>query len=140
MDNGLLSGFWRLSVRDSFSAAHALRNHGGKCENTHGHNFNVEIRVEGDALDPETGMLVDFSLLKKLLRQILERLDHKDLNSEPPFDRANPSSENLARHIAERMGAEMARWPECRNATLVAASVSEKPAQGAEWIMRMQRN
>ena len=67
--------FWRLAVRDEFSAGHALRCYHGKCERLHGHNFSVEAVVEGDTLQPGTEFLADFSLLKRDLKAVLEELD-----------------------------------------------------------------
>lgn len=88
-----------LQVEDDFASAHQLRNYKGKCENLHGHNWRVLARVKGGRLDA-AGMLVDFGILKRLLKDCLDRLDHRFLNETPPFDGVNPTSENLARHIA----------------------------------------
>ena len=93
---------WRLKVIDSFSAAHFLRNYKGKCENLHGHNWKVELEVEGERLD-ETGLLIDFKELKKILKNVLELLDHRLINDIPPFDWQNPSSENIAKFISEKV-------------------------------------
>lgn len=89
---------YRLSVHDGFSAAHRLAGSGGKCESLHGHNFRVTLEVVGDHLD-ETGMLMDFGELKKVLRIILAELDHSDLNEHHAFKGSGPSSENIARFI-----------------------------------------
>ena len=97
---------FRLRVDDSFAAAHQLRGYRGRCENLHGHNWRVELRVEGERLD-DLGMLVDFGILKGILGRELERLDHSFLNDTPPFDRINPTSENLARHLFDAVGREL---------------------------------
>lgn len=132
MDSGL-KGKWRLTVRDQFSAAHALRGYCGKCENLHGHNFRVEITVEGTRLD-EAGMLIDFGILKRGLREILARLDHHVLNQIEPFDALNPSSENLARHIYAEFRLFLANELSAKEARLTEVSVSEKEAQTATWL------
>ncbi len=93
---------YELLIRDDFSAAHNLRHYKGKCERLHGHNWQVDLRLAGDELDAD-GMVLDFSEAKRLLGQVLEAFDHAYLNEVPPFDRINPSSENLARVIAERV-------------------------------------
>lgn len=131
-----MSGVWRLSVRDHFSAAHALRNYHGKCENLHGHNFSVEVCIEGRRLDPATGMLLDFGILKKALKAALEPFDHADLNALPLFAEENPSSENLARKIQERFALLLAECsgPQAREVRLVSVSVSEKESQTATWL------
>jgi 6-pyruvoyltetrahydropterin/6-carboxytetrahydropterin synthase len=89
---------YRLSVFDYFSSAHQLKGYRGRCEAVHGHNWKVEVEVEGEKLD-DIGMLMDFSVIKKLLRDIIDPLDHVMLNEIEPFRVENPSSELLARHI-----------------------------------------
>jgi len=90
----------RVSVyrEDFFSAAHHLREYRGKCENMHGHNWKVRLEVTRDSLTSE-GFVCDFTLLKKVLKDILDRLDHRDINVTPPFDTINPTAENLSLYI-----------------------------------------
>jgi 6-pyruvoyltetrahydropterin/6-carboxytetrahydropterin synthase len=97
---------YELTVRDHFSAAHNLRAYRGKCEHLHGHNWNVDLLLEGADLDEE-GMLMDFAEVKQVLAGVLDRFDHQYLNEVPPFDRLNPSCENLARVIAEEVAARL---------------------------------
>jgi 6-pyruvoyltetrahydropterin/6-carboxytetrahydropterin synthase len=97
---------FEVSVEHTFAAAHALRNYHGKCENVHGHNYKVQVRVIGPELD-ETGMLVDFVELKRLLRGAVERLDHQFLNEIEPFDEVNPSAENIARYLYEEISGKL---------------------------------
>lgn len=123
------TSFWRLTVRSDFSAAHALRHYQGKCESPHGHNFSVEAVVQGETLSPDTELLVDFSLLKHDLKRVLELLDHKDLNATPPFDRINPSSENLSRFIFRNLAPFVAE----RGVRLHSVTVGEKAAQSATY-------
>jgi 6-pyruvoyltetrahydropterin/6-carboxytetrahydropterin synthase len=72
--------------------------------NGHGHNFVLEVSVEGTP-DPVTGMVLDLKKLKELLnREIVALYDHRFLNYEvPPFDRVNPTAENIAREIWRRL-------------------------------------
>lgn len=128
-----MSGMWELKVRDSFSAAHALRHYEGKCEKTHGHNFMVEICVEGRELDPRTEILLDFKVLKKSLKAALAELDHRLLNETPPFDKKNPSSENLAQFIWERMEMRLASCGDSQagKTRLKYVSISETDKQSA---------
>jgi 6-pyruvoyltetrahydropterin/6-carboxytetrahydropterin synthase len=93
---------FEITVEESFAAGHALRGYRGKCENVHGHNYKVEVTLEGEQLD-ETGLLVDFVELKRWLRNVIERLDHRMLNEIPPFDRVNPTAENMARYFYEEI-------------------------------------
>lgn len=90
---------YTLTVEDHFSSAHQLKGYRGKCENLHGHNWRVVLSVCGRELNA-IGLLVDFHDLKSLLKDILGRLDHRNLNETQPFDTINPSSENLAAYIA----------------------------------------
>jgi 2-amino-4-hydroxy-6-hydroxymethyldihydropteridine diphosphokinase/queuosine biosynthesis protein QueD len=89
---------YTISVERDFDAAHYLREYGGKCENLHGHRFRVIVSVSGTRLN-KIGIVFDFTELKKLLDPVLAKLDHKCLNEVAPFDKINPSSENLARTI-----------------------------------------
>jgi 6-pyruvoyltetrahydropterin/6-carboxytetrahydropterin synthase len=93
---------YRVHVRRHFDAAHALRNYHGKCENLHGHRYEVVVCLERPQLD-ETGMAFDFALLKKELDTVLERFDHQNLNEIAPFDRLNPSAENIACTIYQEL-------------------------------------
>ena len=78
-----------------FSSAHRLRNYHGKCENLHGHNWRVRLFVTREKLD-ETGFVMDFKVLDAVLKDIMELLDHKDLNSLKEFETVNPTAENIA--------------------------------------------
>lgn len=118
---------WRLTVRAEFCASHALRHYQGKCESMHGHNFHVEVMVEGDKLTEDTELLVDFKTLKRDLNQVLDTLDHKDLNSTPQFSVKNPSSENIAQYIYKSMKPMV----EACGVRMHSVSVSEKSAQSA---------
>ena len=91
---------YELFITANFSAAHNLREYKGKCERLHGHNWRIDLRLAGDRLDAE-GLLLDFTEAKRILGEVLERFDHRYLNEVEPFDRLQPSSENIARTIAE---------------------------------------
>jgi len=127
---GVTKKLWRLAVRSEFSAGHALRHCRSKCENLHGHNFSVEMVVEGGSLQEDTDMLVDFSVLKARLNKELEGLDHRVLNESAPFDAINPSSENLARHLWKRLAGAM-KEPGVR---LHSVTVGEKAGQSATYM------
>ncbi|MFO7735603.1 MAG: 6-carboxytetrahydropterin synthase QueD [bacterium] len=82
-----------------FSASHRIRNYNGKCENPHGHNWKVRVYVSSKTLD-ETGFVIDFKLLDSIMETIMSDLDHKDLNTVPPFDsELNPTAENIAEYL-----------------------------------------
>ncbi len=101
---------FEVSVERSFAAGHALRGYRGKCENVHGHNYRVQVTLRGPQLD-STGLLCDFVEVKRVMQRIIDRLDHRFMNDVPPFDRLNPSAENLARHFYEEIGRGLAENP-----------------------------
>jgi len=93
---------FQVSVEETFSAGHALRGYRGKCENVHGHNYRVRVTVEGPRLDA-VGLLCDFTELKRVIREIIGRLDHQFVNDLEPFRTVNPSAENLAKYFYEEV-------------------------------------
>jgi 6-pyruvoyltetrahydropterin/6-carboxytetrahydropterin synthase len=93
---------FEVTIIKSFSAAHLLADIGGKCEDLHGHNFKVEITVAAKELN-QNGLLIDFRFLKKMLDEILEKIDHCHLNKLRFFAGINPSAENIAKYICEEM-------------------------------------
>ncbi len=93
---------FEVTIEESFAAGHALRNYHGRCENVHGHNYRCQVTLEGAELD-STGLLVEFAELKRVVHTVLDRMDHQWLNEFPPFDKLNPSAENMARYIYEQV-------------------------------------
>ena len=95
---------YEIKVVAFFSSAHYLREYKGKCENLHGHNWKVEAIVGRASLDG-TGLVMDFGDLKRILRGILDELDHKLINDIEFFKTNNPTSENMAYYIYNRLKA-----------------------------------
>ena len=95
---------YEVKIVTQFAAAHRLENFNGKCESLHGHNWKVEVFLAGKDLDG-TGLLMDFGLVKARTKEVLEEIDHKYLNELAAFQDRNPSSENLACYLYERLGA-----------------------------------
>ena len=93
---------YEITVNKSFSAAHIIKDIGGKCEELHGHNFVVEVTLAAGALNKE-GLLIDFRIVKEWLEELFVSLDHKYLNEHPYFMNLNPSAENLARFIHDKI-------------------------------------
>jgi 6-pyruvoyltetrahydropterin/6-carboxytetrahydropterin synthase len=100
---------FEISVDYSFAAGHALRGYKGKCENVHGHNYRVRVTIAGEQLN-SIGLLVDFVDVRAAIKSLVEPLDHRFLNDLAPFDKLNPSAENLAKYISE--GLELKVRPE----------------------------
>lgn len=97
---------FEVTVQAGFSSGHYLRNYHGKCENPHGHNYRVFVTLVGSELD-EAGMLLDFKLLKQVLRPTIDYLDHQMINDLEPFTTLNPSAENLARYFFEQTAKQL---------------------------------
>ncbi|HYB61396.1 MAG TPA: 6-carboxytetrahydropterin synthase QueD [Methylomirabilota bacterium] len=97
---------FQISVEETFSAGHALRGYKGKCENPHGHNYKVQVLLEGAALD-SIGLLYDFTHVKQVLKDVILGVDHKFLNDQPPFDTLNPSAENIAKYFFDEAAKRM---------------------------------
>ena len=95
---------YEVKIVTQFAAAHRLENFNGKCESLHGHNWKVEVFLAGKDLDG-AGLLMDFGVVKARTKQVLEEIDHKYLNELAAFQDRNPSSENLACYLYERLGA-----------------------------------
>jgi len=113
-----------LEVNTTFAAAHHLRNYRGRCENLHGHNWRVTARVTAEEPGKE-GMVIDFSDLRKAVNLILTELDHTNINEHPYFRTVNPTSENLARFIFDKLNTMI---PDCNpEAQVSSVSVEETP-------------
>ena len=97
---------YEVTVEAGFSSGHYLRNYHGKCENPHGHNYKVRLTLRGSSLDP-TGLLLDFKLLKQVMRPVIDRIDHQMLNDLEPFTELNPSAENLARYFYQQTSLQL---------------------------------
>jgi 6-pyruvoyltetrahydropterin/6-carboxytetrahydropterin synthase len=91
-----------IFVKTHFSSGHYLRDYPGSCEHPHGHNWRVTVTVRAHELDP-IGMGIDFKLLKTHVNQVMDQIDHKNLNDMEEFSTINPSSENIARFIYEQL-------------------------------------
>ena len=119
---------YEISVESSFSAAHRLKNYRGPCENLHGHNWLVRATVRCDDLDA-SGLGIDFRVLKDHLKGILAGFDHKDLNAVLDPLAINPSSENIARHIFEKLEKKLTGW----KGSVARVEVQETPGSCAAY-------
>lgn len=115
---------FELKVTTHFAAAHQLRMVGEKCENLHGHNWKIEVRIKGEALN-DAGVLIDFGEVKMHLSSIIEKLDHKFLNELDYFQANSPSSENIACFVAKELQALI------NDASIKVASVTAWESENA---------
>jgi 6-pyruvoyltetrahydropterin/6-carboxytetrahydropterin synthase len=93
---------FEIKVIEHFNAAHNLRNYCGKCEKLHGHTWKVEVFIEGDKLS-DIGLLIDFKDVKKELSKVINILDHRYINEVSPFDKINPTAENIAFFVFKKL-------------------------------------
>ncbi len=117
---------FEVRVEADFAAAHYLQDYHGKCERLHGHNYRVLAHARGEELDAG-GMLLDFTILKKALKDVCGELDHTNLNDNPYF-KMNPSAERIAMYIYEKL---IEMLPTC---PLYAVDVYETPTSRARYI------
>ena len=101
---------FQVNVEETFSSGHALRGYKGKCESVHGHNYRVQVTLQGPELD-NIGLLVDFTELKRVLRGIISGLDHQFLNDLDAFKTVNPSAENLAKYFYDETHRQLTNLP-----------------------------
>jgi 6-pyruvoyltetrahydropterin/6-carboxytetrahydropterin synthase len=123
---------FEVSVERTFAAAHQLRDYKGKCENLHGHNYKVRVTVQAEELDA-AGLVVDFVEIKRLMDQIIERLDHTYLNDIPPFDRLNPSAENIAKLFFDELDRGLKAAAMANSPRLAAVKVWETETSTATY-------
>ncbi len=119
---------YQVSVEQHFDAAHSLRGYKGKCEALHGHRFRVVAKVKASGVN-DIGLAYDFTELKRHLAIILKRFDHSCLNDIAPFDKINPSSENIAQTIYNKIKTKLKEAP----VSLASVEVWESPDSGVEY-------
>jgi 6-pyruvoyltetrahydropterin/6-carboxytetrahydropterin synthase len=120
---------YEVEITSSFSAAHRLRDYNGKCEQLHGHNYRIQVAARADLLG-SGGMVIDFVDLKKALNEILERVDHKYLNDIVPFDKIEPSAENIARFLFDEIAKDLGP----QGTLLYSVSVWESDTSRATYV------
>jgi len=120
---------YTVSVQAHYDSAHFLVNYKGKCERLHGHRYVVDVAVQTAELD-QAGIAFDFVDLKRELRALADRLDHRLLNELPEFEGVETSAENQARWFFEEL---RGRLPAPLSSGLLYARVWETPTQWAQY-------
>lgn len=105
----------------TFEAAHRLPRvpPGHKCGRLHGHSYRAAVHIKGE-VDPELGWVMDFAEITVSMAPVLDQLDHRYLNEVTGLE--NPTSENVARYIWERLAGAL---------PLAAVAVRETCTSGA---------
>lgn len=120
---------YEISSETSFSAAHRLKNYQGPCENLHGHNWRVRAVVRVGSLN-ELGIAIDFRTLRNHLKEVVEPLDHADLNKVLDAEGLNPSSENIAHYVFKQLGLRLSG----EGCTVARVEVYETPTNCAAYF------
>jgi 6-pyruvoyltetrahydropterin/6-carboxytetrahydropterin synthase len=107
-------------VNARFEAAHHLTSYRGAPEPVHGHTWRVEAALRTERLDEE-GMGFDFVAVKGALLELAALLDHRDVNTVPPFDRLSPTTERIAAWFYDGLAARLPGAP------LVSVTIWEGP-------------
>jgi 6-pyruvoyltetrahydropterin/6-carboxytetrahydropterin synthase len=112
----------RVSAR--FEAAHFLREYRGISEPLHGHSYKVEVDLAaaGGGVDADA-IAVDFVSARRKLEALAKTLDYGCINDVPPFDKVNPSAENIAQWFASALGDAVAE----EKAVVRAVTIWEGP-------------
>ena len=136
---------YKLKTKASFDSAHFLKDYDGKCSNIHGHRWTVEIKVGAETLESDTqnrGMVVDFSNLKRDLKEIADHFDHSLIMETGSLKQATedallaenlrivkvdfrPTAENFTKYIYDEMAG--------RGYKVIEASVYETPNNVASY-------
>ncbi|MGB3221765.1 MAG: 6-carboxytetrahydropterin synthase QueD [Desulforhopalus sp.] len=122
-----------IFIDTHFAGAHHLRDYPGDCENPHGHNWKVKVTVRATQLD-QYGMGIDFKVLKKIVKEVIDKLDHHDLNTLPYFKDRNPSSEHIAKFIFDDVSSLLSN----DHCVLFSVTVLETDTQGLTYYGNQQ--
>ncbi len=114
-----------IFIDTHFAGAHHLRDYPGDCEKPHGHNWKVKVTVRATELD-QYGMGIDFKVLKRIVKEVIDKLDHHDLNTLPYFQDRNPSSEHIATFIFDEVTALL----DSNSYSIYSVTVLETDTQG----------
>ena len=121
-----MPSIFEVYIETHFSAAHALRGYPGDCARLHGHNWIIQVYVRCRELD-DIGIGIDFRVIKENVKDILQGLDHFNMNELPAFQEDNPTSENIAKYLYR----ELSKRIDSDQVKLSKVKVSETPNAGA---------
>lgn len=123
-----MPGIYEIYVKDHFAAAHALRGYNGNCSNMHGHNWDVEAYIQCTKLN-KLGIGVDYRDVKEIVKDVLSKLDHTNLNEVAEFGSINPTSENISKFLYN----ELSRRLNTESIKVAKIMVFESPGCGSSY-------
>lgn len=123
-----MPGIYEIYVKDHFAAAHALRGYNGNCSNMHGHNWDVEAYIQCIKLN-KLGIGVDYRDVKEIVKDVLSKLDHTNLNEVAEFGSINPTSENISKFLYN----ELSRRLNTEFIKVTKVMVFESPGCGSSY-------
>jgi len=121
-----MPGIFEVYIETHFSAAHALKGYPGDCARLHGHNWIIQVYVRCRELD-DIGIGIDFRVIKENVKDVLQGLDHFNMNELPAFQEDNPTSENIAKYLYR----ELSKRIDSDKVKVSKVKVSETPNTGA---------
>ena len=121
-----MPGIFEVYIETHFSAAHALKDYPGDCARLHGHNWIIQVYVRCRELD-DIGIGIDFRVIKENVKDVLQGLDHFNMNELPAFQEDNPTSENIAKYLYR----ELSKRIDSDQVKVSKVKVSETPNAGA---------
>ncbi|MDA3917819.1 MAG: 6-carboxytetrahydropterin synthase QueD [Deltaproteobacteria bacterium] len=123
-----MPGIYEIYVKDHFAAAHALRGYNGNCSNMHGHNWDVEAYIQCTKLN-KLGIGIDYRDVKEIVKDVLSKLDHTNLNEVAEFGSINPTSENISKFLYN----ELSRRLNTEFIKVAKVMVFESPGCGSSY-------
>lgn len=124
---------YEISVQRQFRASHAITI-AGRLEERHDHVWHVTLVAAGNTLDAD-GLLCDFHIIERKIDLIIGDLNERDLNATEPFDRLNPTAEQVARYIAERTAEALKPDLDPWGGRVSRVTVTEEPGCAATYWM-----
>ena len=119
---------YTVKVTNYFCGAHRLRGYQGDCVDVHGHNYKVITEISAVKLD-EMGMVLDFAIARPLIDAVIAQLDHKFFNEVAPFDKINPTAENISAWLYSQISQKI----NSAQARITAITLQETPYEAVRY-------
>lgn len=123
---------YSVKVIVEFAAAHHIRGYDGECSRPHGHNWKIHVEASTPTVN-EIGLAIDFKLLKSMVKKLIDRYDHQDLNLIPPFDVVNPTAESISYTFFNELERQVSSSSEIQALKLKSVTVWENDRSAASF-------